>query len=147
MNIRLGASIWRSMVMSLLFIFGAMSLTSCGSDDEPKTDVIDYYINVEEAFLVDGLTDHTDRYYDPIKRMTEAIRKAYPTPNAKGDDEAVIQACDNERVTYTEMYEGGSEHLTCLFHLVRVVKRNGIVRQSDILKTYYYDINSTEIVE
>lgn len=147
MNTRHATGIWRPIVMSLLFIVGAMSLMSCGSDDEPKAEVIDYYVSVEEAFLVNGLTDHTDRYYDPIKRMTEAIRKAYPSPNAKGDDDGVIAACDEERMTYVSMYDGGAEHLTCLFHLVRVVKRGDVVRESLTLKTYYYDINATEIVE
>ena len=45
------------------------------------------------------------------------------------------------------MYIGGSEHLTCLMHLMRVVKRGDIVRQSETLKTYYYDINAAEIEE
>lgn len=138
---------WQLMLLAVLFIGMGVTFTACGDDDEPKTEVIDYYVSVEEAFLVNGLTDHTDRYYDPVKRMTEAIRKAYPTPNAKGDDDGVIAACDNERMTYISMYDGGAEHLTCLMHLVRVVKRGDVVRESMTLKTYYYDINAAEIVE
>lgn len=138
---------WQLMLLAMLFIGTAVTFSACGDDDEPKTEVIDYYMSVENEFLVNGMTDHTDRYFDPVKRMTEAIRQAYPTPNAKGDDEAVIKACDNEHTTFVHMYIGGSEHLTCLMHLMRVVKRGDIVRQSETLKTYYYDINAAEIEE
>jgi len=138
---------WRHLVMSLLLIVvGVTALTSCG-DDEPKGEVIDYYVDVEGEFLVDGLTDHTDRYYNPVKRMRDAIRQAYPTPNANGDDDGVVKACDAEHATYVNMYIGGSEHLTCLMHLMRVVKRGDIVKQSETLKTYIYDINAAVIVE
>lgn len=137
---------WRLMLLSLFFIGAAVAFTSCG-DDEPTNEVIDYYVNVEEEFLVDGSTLHTDRYYNPVKRMQEAIRKAYPTPNAVGDDDAVIAACDKEHGEYVSLYDGGSEHMTCLMHVVKVFKRGGIVKQSETLMTYVYDINSTEIVE
>jgi hypothetical protein len=133
-------------LLALLFIGSCVAFTACGND-EPDTEVIDYYINVEGEFLVDGMTNHTDRYYDPVKRMRDAIRQAYPTPNAQGADDAVVKACDAEHTTFVNMYIGGSEHLTCLMHLMRVIKRGDVVRQSETLKTYVYDINADQIVE
>lgn len=136
---------WQLILLAVVFMGAAMALTSCGDDDEPKSTVVDYYLNVEEEFLINGSTDHTDRYYSPITRMKSAIAKAYPTPDSNGADEAVVAACDKEYVTYLEMYEGGSEHFTCLFHLVKAVKKNGIVIENQTLKTYVYDINPYDI--
>ncbi len=147
MDIKPKLSFWRLMLLSILFIGAAISFTSCGDDDEPSSEVIDYYVNVEEEFLVDGSSDHTNRYNDPVKRMQQAIRNAYPTPNAKGDDNAVIAACDKEHGEYINMYIGGSEHMTCLIHIEKVVKKGQVVKQSETLMTYVYDINSTEVVE
>lgn len=133
------ASAWQMLVLAILFIGSTMTLTSCGDDDPMST--VDYYLNVEEEFLIDGKTDHTDRYYNPVIRMREAISKAYPNPDNKGNDEAVIAACDKEYETYVEMYTGGEEHFTCLFHLVKAVKKGDIVAGNEVLKTYSYDIN------
>ena len=118
-------------------------LSSCGKDDEPTT-TIDYYLEVEEEFLVDGVVDHTDRYYSPITLMKEAMRKAYPTPNATGDNDAVIKACDELYQRYIEMYDCKAEHLTCLVHLVRATKSGDIVKHNERLKTYTFDINPPE---
>lgn len=137
---------WQLMLLALLFIGTAVAFSACGDDDEPKSEVIDYYIDVEEAFLVDGSTLHTDRYLNPVKRMQEAIRKAYPTPNGVGADEAIIAACDKEHGEYISMYAGQSQHMTCLMNVVKVLKRGGIVKQSETLMTYVYDINATYIL-
>lgn len=134
---------WRELLFSLLLIGTITALTSCGND-EPRPMVIDYYLSVEEEFLVNGSTSHTDRYYDPIARMNTAISTAYPFADTQGNDDAVIEACDKEYETYQEFYSGGKEHLTCLFHLVRVTMSNGIVRSNETLKTYYYNINPPE---
>lgn len=143
---RFPSKLWRGLLFSLLLVSVTTFLTSCG-DDEPDSTVIDYYLNVEEEFLINGSTDHTDRYQSPITRMRTAIQKAYPTPDSKGNDEAVIAACNKEYETYYEMYDGGSEHFTCLFHLVKAVKVKGIVKQNETLKTYNYDINSFDLPE
>ena len=133
---------WRGLLFSLLILGAATTfLTSCG-DDEPSGTVIDYYLDIEEAFLINGSTGHTDRYDSPIVRMQNAIRKAYPNPDKNGNDEAVVAACDKEYETYVAMYTSeGGEHFTCLFHLVRATKRGTIVVQNKELKTYVYDIN------
>lgn len=137
---------WRGLLFSLIVIAATTALTSCGSD-EPNTLLVDYYLNIEEEFLVNSSTSHTDRYYDPIARMRNAVSSAYPTPDTQGNDDAVIAACDKEFEEYQSFYTGGKEHLTCLFHLVRVTKRNGIVKSNETLKTYHYDINPVDPVE
>ncbi|MBR5685787.1 MAG: hypothetical protein IKX18_06525 [Muribaculaceae bacterium] len=140
------STLWR-LLFVLLLAAPLFILTACGDDDDEPTTTIDYYLEVEEEFLVDGAVDHTDRYYSPVTLMKEAIRNAYPTPNAKGDDDAVIKACDNTYQRYLEMYTGKSEHLTCLVHLVRASKSGDIVKQSERIKTYLFDINPYDIEE
>ncbi len=135
---------WRGLLFSLLLVATLGGLTSCG-DDEPKSNVIDYYLDIEEEFLINGSSDLTDRYYSPIKRMREVIRKVYPTLDNKGNDNAVIQACDKEFEEYNQMYDGDSKHFTCLFHLVRAVKRGDVVMENETLRTYNYDINPVEV--
>ena len=137
-------SLLTMLLISTVCLAAMVTFSSCG-DDEPNGEVIDYYLSIEEEFLVDGSIDHTDRYFNPIARMKKAMREAYPTPNAQGDDDAVIAACDKEFETYQSFYTGRSEHLTCLFHLVRVTKNNGIIRHNETLKTYYYNINPPEV--
>lgn len=131
---------WQGLSLLLLLIATMGTLSSCG-DDEPSTMVIDYYLEIEEGFLVDGAVDHTDRYYSPITLMWEVIHATYPTPTTTGNDEAVIQACDELYQRYQSMYTGKGEHLTCLFHLVKATKRGDIIKQNEYLKTYAFDIN------
>lgn len=129
----------------LLLIGSAMTLTSCGDDDGPTGTVIDYYLDVEEQFLIDGSTYRTDRYESPMTRMRDAIRAAYPEPNNVGNDDAVLAACDKEYASFVEMYSGTTVgHFTCLFHLVRATKSGTVVKQNEVLKTYVYDINPVE---
>lgn len=134
---------WLALVLPLIVM--AFTMTSCGSDDEPSGTVIDYYLNVEEEFLIDGSTEVINRFYNPITRMREAIRRVYPKANAQGADEAVLAACEKEYTDYCEMYtgSGGNEHFTCLFHLIRVVKKGDQIKQSETLRTFVYDINPT----
>jgi hypothetical protein len=133
----------RGLLFSLLLVAYTAVFTSCGKD-EPSSTVIDYYLDIEEEFLINGSTNLTDRYYSPITRMRDAIRKTYPTPDNKGNDEAVVAACDKEYEEYYQMYIGEGHHFTSLFHLVRVIKTNGIVKQSETLRTFVYDINPVE---
>lgn len=134
----------RMLFLSLTFIAIATLFTSCGKDDEPSGPIIKYYIEVEEEFLVDGSVDHTDRYYSPITLMKEAIYNAYPNPDADGDDDVVIRACDELYLRYLNMYENKAEHLTCLVHLIKATMSGEIVKQSVPLKTYNFDINPPE---
>lgn len=132
---------WKSLMLMVALTVMSLSFTACG-DDEPDGATIDYYLEIEEEFLVNGLEDHTDRYYSPITLMKEAIREVYPTPTVNGDDTAVIRACDELYLRYLEMYTNRTEeHLTCLIHLVRANKQGSIVKQTERLRTYSFDIN------
>lgn len=137
--------LWQFFVISCLLLGG---LSSCGSD-EPDAKTIDYYLEIEEEFLVNGAVNHTDRYknHNPITMMKEAIHNVYPTPDNVGNDQAVVQACDEVYARFYEMYSGNDDHLTCLVHLVKVNKEGEIVRQSEYLKTYTIDVNPIETPE
>ena len=138
----------RHFLLCTILAVGAMILTSCG-DDEPTAKVIDYYIEVEEEFLINSSTDLPDRYYSPIDMMRDAIRATYPEPNAQGNDEAVIAACDEVYQEYYRIYGSGhyEDHLTCKLHLVRAKMEGKIVRQSEQIRTYVFDVNPTEVEE
>lgn len=140
-------NVWRTLLLALAFIGTAALFTACGNDDEPSQMTIKYYLEVEEEFLVNSAVDHTDRYHSPVVLMKEVIQQTYPTPNATGNDDAVIAACDALYERYLQMYTGKAEHLTCLMHLVKASMRGDIVKQSEIIKTYNFDINPIEPAE
>ncbi len=132
------------MMLCALMAVGAMlTATSCG-DDEPAATVINYYVDVEERFLINGNSDLNDRYYNPRDLMEEVIHTTYPTPDAQGNDQAVIAACDELYQRYLSMYQGREDHLTCIMHLTRVKLEGTIVRQSERLRTYVIDINPVD---
>ena len=134
---------WRLLPLVLFVVCMAFTMTSCG-DDEPSEIVIDYYLKVEEAFLVDGSSSGVERFYNPKDRMMAAIRSVYPTPNSQGADADVFAACEKEYHDYIVMYAGmgNKEHLTCIFDLVRIVKSGSRILESFTLRKYVYDINS-----
>ena len=136
---------WKLMVLSVLLLGMMSSLTSCGND-EPANGLTDYYLEIEEQFLVNGSTDGTSRYENPVNLMKDAIQKAYPTKTGEGNDKAVIAACDKAFEDYVALYEGDlrDENLTALVNLKRVIRRDGIIRESETLKTYQYNINYHE---
>ena len=61
-------------MLSLMVFAAFATLSSCGND-EPDNSVIDYYLRIEEEFLVDGSTSHTDRYFNPVTRMKSAMTR------------------------------------------------------------------------
>ena len=128
------------LLMVMLMALVSIGVASCG-DDEPKDSVIDYYVSVEAEFLVDGSTLHVNQFYDPKTRMMDAIRKVYPTPTKSGNDAAVLEACNHEYQTYKEMYEGLPDHLTCILTVKKATKVGDIVKHSEPLAYYVYDIN------
>lgn len=137
------STLWRMLVLLLVLVNPLVMFTSCG-DDEPKSTVIDYYLSVEESLLVNGSKEQVARFENPKTRMMTAIRRVYPTPDINGNDAAVIAACDEEYAEYVNMYNGMSENVTCVLHLVRATMKGGIIRQNETLKTYTYNINPTE---
>lgn len=136
------SNVWLVLALSCLLLGG---LSSCGSD-EPEGKSIDYYMEIEEEFLVNGTSNYADRYkeHNPKTMMMEAVRNVYPKPDNVGNDDAVVMACDGVYARFCEMYSGNNDHLTCLMHLVKAHKEGGIVRQSERLKTYSFDVNPIE---
>lgn len=132
---------WHLLPLVVMIIGLAFTMTSCGDDDDPTHKVIDYYLNVEEEFLVDGAPSKASYFYNPVTRMKEAIRRVYPTATIGGADSTVVVACDNEFYEYRALYNGRQEHITCMIHLMRVIMDGDRIKQSEKLKTYIYDIN------
>lgn len=136
----------RFLLCAVMMASALLLATSCG-DDEPKDMSINYYINVEEEFLINGSKDLINRYYNPRDMMLEVIHAAYPVADTKGNDEAVIAACDELYHRYYEMYTGREDHLTCKLHLMRGRFEGTIVKQSETLRTYVFDVNPYDIEE
>ena len=127
----------------LLFVLSCLFmgvLSSCGSD-EPEPLTVNYYIEVEESFLVNGTSNYPDGYINPVTTMRESIRKAYPMADNVGNDQAVIKACDEAYEKFYQDYTSGGDHLTCLLHLIKSRNEGIIVRESERLKTYNFDVN------
>lgn len=132
----------RRFLLCAVMLAGALMLaTSCGDDDEPKELTINYYMDVEERFLINGTSDLINRYFSPVDMMEEAIRNVYPKPDIQGNDEAVIAACDEKYQEFYSMYSGREDHLTCTMHLMRARMEGKIVKHSEMLKTYVIDVN------
>jgi len=144
-NMKHQLNLWTLLLLAIAIVGTTATLTSCGKEDEPASLVIDYYIEVEEEFLVDGTIDHTDRYYSPVAMMKEALQKAYPTATATGDDQAAINACNELYQRYYSMYDSYPENLTCLVHLVKATMSGDIVKSSERLATYQFDVNPKEV--
>ena len=66
------STVLRMLALSLLLACPLVMLTSCG-DDEPKSMVIDYYLNVEEGFLVNGSIDQTSPLLVEFKIVVEIL--------------------------------------------------------------------------
>lgn len=139
---------WHFLLCAIVAVSTMLTATSCG-DDEPQPTLIGYYLEVEEEFLINGSKDLINRYYNPKDMMLEAIQATYPVADTKGKDEAVIAACDEVYQTYYWMYgnEHYEDHLTCKLHLIRATMEGTIVKQSEILRTYVFDVNPYEIEE
>lgn len=119
-------------------------LNACGSD-EPDSYSVQYFMGVENEFLVNGATRENNPYYDPSSLMKEAIQRVYPTPTEAGADDAVIAACDKCYADYVTMYTGYPDHLTCTITLNKAtVDQKGIVHGSSTLRTYNFNINDDD---
>ena len=133
------------MLLTLVIAASLYGLASCGND-EPDAGAIDYYIEVEEQFLVNGSLDGVSRYDNPITLMNAAIQRAYPTKTQQGADQEVIAACDKAYEDFVALYEGDlrDENLTALVNLKRVVRRGGTIRENETLKAYLFNVNYHE---
>ena len=120
------------------------TLSSCGSDEPESTTVI-YYLDVKAVFLVNGSSNYADGYKNPITLMNESIRKVYPTPDAVGNDEAVIAACDEVYAMVCNDYAVSGDHLTCEMDLTKANKTGTILRDHEVLKNYTIDVNPIEV--
>ena len=147
---------WRLLLAVLMF--GTLSgvLVSCG-DDDPTLDVA-YYLNIQstEAYK-DSSTDQqqgtisqsagTSVLYTSIMNMHEAIASSYPVRDNKGNDAAVIAACDEVFKSYLESQGEKDGPIICVVTLYRARMEGDIVRNSTPLKTYRFRSQSvTDVI-
>ena len=86
----------------------AVAVTSC-NDEEPEG--VGYYITVGTKSPQDSYVAHDEKVYLITRVMQDSIRAVYPKPNPTGDDQAVLNACNNVyrqyRVEHPEFFTGG----------------------------------------
>ena len=136
----LNIGLLRMLLLSLLCIVSVTVFTSCTSEDEPETS-IGYYLAVKprtaiyqrgalppgaKEFLIGNLT----------LQMKEKIHEVYPVQNMKGNDAAVLVACDE---VYDMYKQSGQQHnAECVATLYRALMSGTIVKKSIPIKTYRF---------
>jgi hypothetical protein len=144
-------NLWRLLLAVMLV--GAMTtyLASCG-DDEPMD--VDYYLDIQstEAFKNAAADEQqgtassstTSVIYTSITRLQNALATAYPVRDTKGNDAAVISACDEVYRSYIESQGVIDGPVVCVVSLCKVRLEGGLVRSSIQLKTYRFRMASVD---
>lgn len=136
----LSIALLRMLLLSILCVVSVSVFTSCTGEDEPETS-IGYYLSVKprtsiyqrgglppgaKEFLIGNLT----------LQMKEKIDEVYPVHDMKGNDAAVLVACDE---VYDMYVQSGLQHnAECIATLYRAQMSGIIVKKSHPLKTYRF---------
>ena len=137
----------RLMLVLALLLIQMVSITSC-SGDEPDM-LVGYYLSVQyhegtlasnEGALDDimGDSDAGNIMITTIRNLRQAIQDAYPRPSKKGNDVAVLTACDSIYRAYKNMYGQLEQGTICVLHLCRANMNGKIVRDSRTLTVYRF---------
>lgn len=136
---------WLTLMLAVM-LFGVM--TSCGHD-EPELKV-GYYMSVSSNDSYMASTDDEEQgtmsessngnvLYTTISRMKQALYNAYPTPDTRGADAAVLMACDKIYRNYKTMYGQYERNTVCVVKIMRVgLDDDGRVMNSRTLTTYSF---------
>ena len=146
-NIRHLLTSWRLFLLLGVLVGALTAVTACGSD-EPEL-MVGYYlsINSSESFMASSEdesqgtmsdTQSGNVLYTTITRMKNAVRNAYPTPDYKGADVAVLMACDKIYRDYKSMYGEYEKNTICVVKIMRTSLNDGIVVGSRTLTTYSF---------
>ena len=138
---------WRRFLLVVVLVGTLAGVASCGSD-EPEYKV-GYYmsINSSESFMASeddedqgtmSDTPNGNVLYTTITRMKKALRNAYPTPDTKGADVAVLMALDKIYRDYKGMYGEYEKNTICVVKIMRASLDNDIVVSSRTLTTYSF---------
>ncbi|MBQ6168288.1 MAG: hypothetical protein IJK41_12790 [Muribaculaceae bacterium] len=138
---------WRLLLLVGILAGALAGISSCGSD-EPDMKV-GYYLSVSssEAYMASSEdegqgtmsdTQHGNVLYTTITRMKNAVQNAYPTPDTKGADVAVLMACGKIYRDYKNMYGEYEKNTICVVKIMRTKLDDGIVVGSRTLTTYSF---------
>ena len=138
---------WRVCLLVAVVLAALVGVASCGSD-EPDL-MVGYYmsINSTDSFMASeddegqgtmSDTQHGNVLYTTITRMKKAMREAYPTRDYKGDDAAVLNACDKIYRAYKSMYGEYEKNTVCVVKIMRTRQDGDVVMSSRTLTTYSF---------
>lgn len=140
------------LLVPLLLIACLLGFISCTGDDEPESS-IGYYLMIQTRVPIKtaGSMPPPPKYKligDLTRLMQKGIKEVYPKHDMQGNDGAVITACDDVYLSYTEIYRdsamvatntlGATFHTDCVVVLYRARMTGTIVRASYLLKTYRF---------
>lgn len=142
------------MVITLLITM-ALSLTSCGSEDEPAM-LVGYYMDIKSEVTYKASEDDEEQgtmsnddgiyvLYTTIMNMKAALREAYPANDYVGNDAAVIAALDQIYQNYKKMYSHLERQNICVVKLYRTKMDGTIVKGSRALKAYHFGALPAEL--
>lgn len=138
---------WRVSLIVAVVLAALVAVTSCGSD-EPEY-LVGYYLSVNssEAYMASeddesqgtmSDTQNGNVLYKTITRMRNALVNAYPTPDTKGADVAILMACDKIFRDYKSLYGEYEKNTICVVKIMRVKLEDNIVVGSRTLTTYSF---------
>ena len=138
---------WHVCLLVAVVIAALVGVTSCGSD-EPDL-MVGYYLSINSSESYMGSQDDEDQgtmsdsqhgnvLYNTITRMRRAMRDAYPTPDFKGDDAAVLGACDKIYRDYKSMYGEYEKNTICVVKIMRTRQDGDVVVGSRTLTSYSF---------
>lgn len=136
----------RSLLLTLWCFGASLMLTSCGSD-EPEL-LVGYYLTIDSQVRLSlyeqdeeqgtSANPDADVLSNTIVKMRSALKEAYPEPNHKGDDAAVINALDVIYKKYKRMYSHLERGTVCTIKLYRAKLDDGIVVNSTSIKVFLF---------
>ncbi len=139
------STLWRLPLFLLLFSV-VLGTYSCGNDDPDF--MIGYYMSINsqvrltlsEGDDAPGTTSNltVDVLSNTVRNLKTALHEAYPQDTRKGDDAAVITACDKIYMDYKSSYADKEGHTVCVISLYKAKKDGDIVVSSTPLKTYSF---------
>jgi len=131
---------WQCVLAAVACVSVLLPLGSCNSVDEPEQ-TIDYYLSIESRVVIKSYggiapPPKENTIGIAVDRMRSRLRMAYPEPDLKGDDYAVLVACDD---VYSEYLQSNFKtNIECVVILYRVRKSGIVVKKSTPIKAYHF---------
>lgn len=125
------------LLVAVISAFSLLSFNSCSNDVDDEM-YIDYYLSVQSRIPIydrGGLpiTAKQAHIGNIIRVMREGIKDVYPVKNMQGNDNQVIQVCDQ---AYHQFTIGHDDAVICTLQLYKVLRSGTLIKERRCLKSY-----------